>query len=65
MFMGSPEELRGVCLGQSQPEMGSGVFGRSWNGISAAVKTRGGVRAGLEEERVQRHRKGSGTIRMK
>lgn len=46
--MGSSEELRGVCLGQSQPEMGSVVFGRSWNLSSS--ETRGGMRAGLEEE---------------
>lgn len=38
MSTGSTEEQRGVCLGQSQPEMGSGVFGRSWNLSSSENK---------------------------
>lgn len=60
MFMGSTEEQRG---GREPARNGGGDFGSSWN--LAAVKARGGMRADLEEESLQRHRKGSGTTRMK
>lgn len=58
--MGSTEEQRG---GTEPARNGVWSFWQDWN--LTAVKTRGGMRADLEEESFQRHRKGSGTIRMK